>query len=98
MSEDNTESLNGSSTNPTPFEAFVRQQFELLNSRMDALRAEMVERFVQVSRQTLEVRDQVSGLKEDIRDLNDKVDVFVRENLRIKRDLREIQDSLSPKN
>ena len=40
----------------------------------------------------------VSELKEDIRDLDDKVDAFVRENLRIKRELREIQDSLVSKN
>ncbi len=110
MSEDRTEPLNEHSTTPTPFEQYVRDQFELILTRLDGvesglraelkriesdlradlsqvesgLRAEMVERFVQVSRQ--------------VRNLDGKIDIFIREHLEIKQDLREVRDSLNPKN
>lgn len=91
MPEDNTESLNGNATNPAPFEEFVRQQFEMLNNRMTSLeaglgnlRTEMIERFLQLSRQ--------------IRELDQKVDVFIREQIYIKDDIRELREARLPKN
>jgi hypothetical protein len=88
MSEDNTESLNGSATSLTPFEEYIRQQFELLHKRIDRLdadlRGEMTGRFVQLSRQ--------------IRELDQKVDVFIKEQLYIKDDIRELRETRIPKN
>ena len=88
MSEDRTESLNEHSTDPTPFEQRVEKQLELILTRLDnlesSLRAEMVERFVQVGRQ--------------VRNLDQKVDIFIREHVEIKQELREVRDSLTPKN
>lgn len=95
MSEDRTEPLNERPTNPTPFEQYVMNQFELILTHLDSmesglraiesnLRTEMVERFVQVNRQ--------------VRNLDGKIDVFIREHLEIKQELREVRDSLTPKN
>ncbi|HWQ33959.1 MAG TPA: hypothetical protein VNQ79_14000 [Blastocatellia bacterium] len=88
MPEDNTESLDGNATNPAPFEEFVRQQFELLNKRIDRLdadlREEMKGRFVQLSRQ--------------IREPDQKVDIFIRKQLYIKDDIREPRETRLPKN
>ena len=78
MSEDRTESLNEHSTDPTPFEQRVEKQLELILTRLDGiesgvravesnLRAEMVERFIQISRQ--------------VRNLDVKVDIFIREHV-----------------
>jgi hypothetical protein len=72
MSEENTKHLDADSTNPLPFEEFVRQHLALLikqgnelREQQAKLREEMVERFLQLSRQ--------------IRDLDQKVNVFIRE-------------------
>lgn len=97
MSEENSRPLDENATNPVQFEDFVRQQFEMIASRLDRMEKEMVERFVQLSRQGLETREQVVEAREDIRDLDGKVDHFIREHLRIKRDLRELQESLNPR-
>lgn len=104
MSEDNTESLNGNSTNPTPFEGFVRQSLEMILVRQDRMEKEMVERFVHLSRQGMEtneqlreVKVQVAEAREEIRDLDDKIDPFIREQMKLKRNLRDLQESLSPK-
>jgi hypothetical protein len=87
MSEENPESLNEPVTDPVSFEEHVKSQFELILARLDGiesgLRAEMVERFLQLSRQ--------------VRDLDEKVDVFIKEQLHLKRELREVRDSLTPK-
>ena len=95
MSEDQTEPLNEHPTNPTPFEQHVKNQLELILTRLDSLesslRAEMIERFLQVSQQVRKVNEKVD-------DLDEKVGVFIREQVHIKRDLREVQDSLTPKN
>ncbi len=105
MSEDNPESLNSNATNPTPFEEFVRQQFGMIVARLDRIEKDMVERFVQLSRQMMEtkeqlqeVKDQVAEAREEIRDLDDKIDPFIREQMRLKRNLRDLQESLRPKN
>lgn len=61
MSDDNTRNLDADSTNPLPFEEFVRQHLALLIKQGSELREhqvklqeEMIERFLQLSRQ---VRD-----------------------------------------
>jgi len=86
MSEDTTKPLDDHSTGSVPFEEYVRKQLELILTRLDSvesnLRAEMVERFLQVSRQ--------------VRDLDEKVDVFIKEQIHLKRELREVRDSLTP--
>jgi hypothetical protein len=95
MSEDNTESLNGGSTNPTPFEEYIKAQFEMIQVRLTkieakieteaaGIRTEMVERFVQLRRQ--------------VRELDQKVDIFIREQIYIKDDIRELRESRIPKN
>jgi len=73
MPEENN-SLDNQSTSPLPSEEFVRQQFALLSSRLDnlssgvsGLRQEMMERFLQLSRQ--------------LRHLDQKVDIFIQEQI-----------------
>jgi hypothetical protein len=83
--------MNGNTTTPTPFEEFVRQQFEMLNNQLTSLetgvgslRTEMIERFLQLSRQ--------------IREPDQKVDIFIREQIYIKDDIRELREARLPKN
>jgi hypothetical protein len=90
MPEDNN-SIDNRSTSPLPFEEFVRQQFELLVARLDnmssevgGLRHEMIERFLQLSRQ--------------IKHLDQKVDVFIQEQIYMKDEWRELRDIVKPKN
>jgi hypothetical protein len=90
MSEDNTKNLDADSTNPLPFEEFVRQHLALLIKQGNELREqqvklqeEMVERFLQLSRQ--------------IKDLDQKVNVFIREQTYIKDDVRELREERLPK-
>lgn len=119
MSEEITKKLDEISGEEIPFEEFVKRQFLLLHQRINememGLRAEMVERFVQVSRHVREVKDElgktnliVSETKEGVhklddkmfklsrqmRDLTDKVDVFVQEHLYLKRDVQDIQETI----
>lgn len=72
------------------------------------LRKEVVERFVQVSRHVKEVKEELSGTNEAVhklddkmfklsrqmRDLTDKIDVFVKEHLYLKRDVQDLQETL----
>ncbi len=82
MPEDINNGSNAEPTNPLPFEEFVKKQFELVFARLDKLeadlRAEMNERFLQLSRQ--------------MRDLDQKVNVFIREQTYIKDDIRELRE------
>ena|SRR2546426_12417378 len=109
MPEDHTEPLNEPPSNSAQFaaifarldrfESSLRADLERIESSLRAdlervesslsrvessLRNEMVERFIQVSRQ--------------VRNLDEKVDIFIREHLEIKQELREVRDSLTPKN
>ncbi|MCI0390376.1 MAG: hypothetical protein MOB07_16620 [Acidobacteria bacterium] len=88
MPEDNMKSTNGDSTNPLSFEEFVRQQFELIFARLDTLesglRTEMAERFLQLSRQ--------------IKHLDQKVDIFIQEQIYMKDEWREVREVVKPKN
>ncbi len=72
MSEDNTKHLDADSTDLLPFEDFVRRHLALLIKQGNELREvqvklqeEMVEPFLQLSRQ--------------IKNLDQKVNVFIRE-------------------
>ncbi len=84
MSEDKDKNTNDDSTNPVPFEDFVRQQFQLIFTRFDNLEIEMRERFLQLSRQ--------------IKHLDQKVDIFIQEQIYMKNEWRELRDSLKPRN
>ena len=97
MSEDNTKSLNADSTTHLPFEEFVRQQLDLLFKQQAELRQEMVERFVQLSRQVRDVGNGVAEVKEDVKDLDYKVMPFIKEQINLKRRVDELRDSTSVK-
>jgi hypothetical protein len=83
MAEENN-SLDNRSTGPLPFEEFVRQQFELVFARLNSLETNMTERFVQLSRQ--------------IKHLDQKVDVFIQEQIYMKDEWRELREIVKPKN
>ncbi len=98
MPEDNNSDLNADSTNPIPFEDFVRQQLMALAAQVNSLREDTVERFVQLSRQIREldarvgrVQEEVGNIREDVKDLDDKVDSFIKEQLKMKREWRDFQ-------
>lgn len=83
MAEDKTDS-----TNPLPFEEYARQtlatilaQQNQMRQEMNELRQETIERFLQLSRQ--------------IRDLDQKVDVYTREHIYIKDDVRELRAKMN---
>jgi hypothetical protein len=77
-------SIDNRSTSPLPFEEFVRQQFELVFVRLDGLETNMAERFLQLSRQ--------------IKHLDQKVDIFIQEQIYMKDEWRELREMLKPKN
>lgn len=90
MTGDNSQDTDGRSTTEPPFEEYVRRQFGLIAAQMNRmeqsqaeLKAEMVERFLQLSRQ--------------IKRLDQKVDIFIQEQLAIKDEWRELRDSQQPK-
>jgi len=92
MSEENTKSQNGDSTNPVPFEEFVKQQFAVVLARFDKIESEMVERFVQLSRQIMELNGRVGKIEERVEDIDYKLDDFIKEQIRMKREWREYQE------
>ena len=81
MSGSNGNELENKSTQELEFQEFVKKQFELVFARMDnmegSLRSEMNDMLLQLSRQ--------------VRELDQKVDVFIREHLNIKDDIRELR-------
>jgi hypothetical protein len=88
MPESNGNNLENRTTQELEFQEYVKKQFELLFTRMDQLdgkidsvRAEMIERFIQLSRQ--------------IRDLDIKVDVYTREHSYMKDDIRELRAKMN---
>ena len=85
MTGSNGNNIENKSTQDLEFQEFVKKQFELIFARMDnmegGLRFEMNDRFLQLSRQ--------------LRELDQKVDVFVREHLHIKDDIREIRTKVN---
>jgi hypothetical protein len=95
MSEDITKKQDADSTNPLPFEEFVKQQLALILKQQADLRQEMLERFLQLSRQIRDVDAGVIEVKEDVKDLDYKVMPFIKEQINLKRGLDELRDSLS---
>ncbi len=107
MSEEITKSFNPDSTNPLPFEEFVRQNIALLlqkNSELQEQQAkmyqEMLDGFSEVGRhlrllneQQAKTEEGLADLKEDIKELDFKVDLFIREQIKIKRRLDEVRES-----
>jgi hypothetical protein len=76
------------STQELEFQELVKGQFELMFARMDKLdgeigsvRSEMIERFLQLSRQ--------------VKDLDIKVDVYTREHSYMKDDIREMRAKMN---
>jgi septal ring factor EnvC (AmiA/AmiB activator) len=101
MSEEITKDLNGDSTNPLPLEELVTRPFEALMNRFDQVEArlERVEKDVRdLKLDSQGIKAQLFKVEDRIRDLDDKVDAFVRESLYLKRELREFQESLGAKN
>lgn len=87
MREDNSDAHDDKATSEPSFEEYVKRQFELVFTRLDgletSLRGEMVDRFLQLSRQ--------------IKRLDQKVDIFIQEQIAIKDEWRELRDSQQPK-
>jgi hypothetical protein len=83
MAEEN-DSIDNRSTSTLPFEEFVRQQFGLIFTRLDSLETNMTERFLQLSRQ--------------IKHLDQKVGIFIQEQIYMKGEWRELREIVKPKN
>jgi len=102
MSEENTKSLNADSTAPLPFEEFVRQQLALLFKQQAESREEMVERFVQLSRQIQEGSLRTSAveagnarIEKKLNNLDFKLDMFIEEQIQMKREFHRFQESMA---
>ncbi|MGE0128543.1 MAG: hypothetical protein AB7U82_10730 [Blastocatellales bacterium] len=77
MPEDETNGLNADTNGSAPFEDFVRQQLEMIIATLERMERDNVDRFVQLSRQ--------------VRELDQKVDIFIKEQIYIKDDIRELR-------
>jgi hypothetical protein len=71
MPEDETDRLNANATGSTPFETFVRRRLEIITATLGRIEGESVDRFVQLSRQA--------------RELDQKVDIFIKGRIHIQR-------------
>ena len=83
MPDDETNGLNANVTGSTPFETFVRQQLEIIAATLERIERDNIDRFIQLSRQ--------------IRELDQKVDIFIKEQIHIKDDVRELREERLPK-
>lgn len=83
MAEQNNGQFESRTTEGLPFEDYVRQTLAALMTEQKSLREEMVERFIQLSRQ--------------IKQLDKKVDVFILEQIAIKDEWQELRDAQQPK-
>jgi hypothetical protein len=81
MPESNGDNLENRTAQELEFQQYVKKQFEMLFIRIDKLGTEMLERFLQLSRQ--------------IRDLDIKVDVYTREHSYMKDDIRELRAKMN---
>lgn len=102
MTEDRN---NADSTSPLPFEEFVRQTLTVvvkqqalmierqddLQRQLNELRQDMVERFVQLSRQVKDLDARLARLEERFEDLEWKVEDFVKDVIQLKREKRSLQ-------
>ena len=112
MSEERTSNLKGDSTTPLPIEELVTRHFNVLMTRFDQVETQLNARIDKVETKvdglgkdvrslkmdTEGIKEHLFKLEERLRDYDDKVDAFIRESLFLKRQLREFQDSLQPKN
>jgi hypothetical protein len=83
MSEDDTNGLSANTTGSAPFEAFVRQQLEMIVATLERIERDSIDRFIQLSRQ--------------VRELDQTVDIFIKERIYIKDDVRELREARLPK-
>lgn len=81
MTGSNGENIENKSTQDLELQQFVKKQFELLSAQISGLQLEMLERFLQLSRQ--------------IKDLDIKVDVYTREHSYMKDDIREMRAKMN---
>ncbi len=82
MPEDDTDGLSAGITGSAPFEDFVRQQLAMIVATLERIERDGIDRFLQLSRQ--------------IRELDQKVDIFIREQIYIKDDIRELRAARIP--
>ena len=96
----------------TQLNARIDQAETQLNTRIDQVETQLNARIGQVETKvdglgrdvrslkldTEGIKEHLFKLEERLRDYDDKVDAFIRESLFLKRQLREFQDSLQPKN
>ena len=82
MPEDDTNGLSAGTTGSAPFEDFVRQQLAMIVAALERIERDGIDRFLQLSRQ--------------IRELDHKVDIFIREQIYIKDDIRELRAARIP--
>jgi hypothetical protein len=82
--------------------AELREQQIKLQEQQAKMYQETIEGFTEVGRQLrllnerqAKGEEQMAGIKEDIQELDYKVDVFIREQIKIKRGLDEVRESVS---
>jgi hypothetical protein len=78
MQDADTNGLNENTTGSALFETFVRQQLEMIAAAVERIEKDSIDRFIQLSRQ--------------VRQLDQKVDIFIKEQIHIKDDVRELRD------
>lgn len=100
MSEENTKKLYAEATTPLPFEEFVKQQFAMLLKQQAEIREEALERFLQLSRQYREIETRLAviearltAIEELYKDLDYKVDIFIKEQVNLKRELNKLKEA-----
>lgn len=107
MAEDETKNLNADSTNPLPFEEFVRSNLTLVLNQLNSLREKVDGQGsditslqtqvgglqTQVDGLQSEIKDRFFELGRQVKDLDRKVDIFIKEQLYLKDEWRELRDS-----
>ena len=70
----------------------MQAQITTVQEEQAALRTEMIERFVQLSRLVRDVDAKVAKVEERFEDVSYKLDDFIKEQIWIKREWRELQN------
>jgi hypothetical protein len=83
MTVDDANGLSANTAGSAPFEAFVRQQLEMIVATLERIERDSIDRFIQLSRQ--------------VRELDQTVDIFIKERIYIKDDVRELREARLPK-
>ena len=98
MTESNSNNLENQPTQEPSFEERVSRQLELILTQLAAvqaeqatMRTEMIEHFVQLSRQIREVEARVARTEERFEDMDYKLDDFILKQIRVKREWRDLQ-------